>query len=124
MHVNVQAVTLNYRKFGVYMLVMEDKKVSFRLDLPAELVEKSDEVFRLAGMTRTEGTTRLMEWFNSAPNEVHLLVFGVLEGRMQEQARRILLDMWELQTRDGDTMAENPTLKLGRNLAARNKGKK
>lgn len=103
------------------MLVMEDKKIAFRLDLPAEVVEKSDEVFRSAGMTRTEGTTRLMEWFNSAPNEVHLLVFGVLEGRMQEQARRILLDMWGLQTRDNDKLA-GPPLKLRRE-SARDKGK-
>lgn len=76
------------------MLVMDTKKIDYRVQIDAELAEQADDSFKLHGVTRTEGVARLLEWFKGQSEEVRSMAMGQLPESLHIHAAKIMLEQF------------------------------
>lgn len=72
-------------------MVMNTKK-NYRLDLNEELTAEADRMFDRLGMSRTDGVTRLLVWFVTAPPELKAAISNNFPLEMDAEQEQALLE--------------------------------
>ncbi len=62
---------------------MADEKDPFRVEIEPELKAKFGEIHKRRGLTRTEATTRILQWFVEQPQVIQQSIFRHLPGDLE-----------------------------------------